>query len=113
MTPVPVKRWIIDSQDDDLSGLKYVDGVLGSEVGPDDVLVEMRAGSINYRDLVIGKVNPPSLISQQCVSGRFTDLIPRESSVNSQSLGLSPARMALASSSRREPTRLSRRATAS
>lgn len=56
MTSIPVKRWTIESQKDDLSGLEYGDGALESNLGPDDVLVEMRTGSINYRDLVIAKV---------------------------------------------------------
>ena len=59
MTSVPVKRWVINSQKEDLSGLSYEDAVLETTLGPEDVLVEMRAGSINYRDLVIGKVNTP------------------------------------------------------
>lgn len=58
MTSIPIKKWVIDSQNDDLSGLKYVDAALETNLGPDDVLVEMRVGSINYRDLVIGKVSP-------------------------------------------------------
>lgn len=58
MSSIPVKRWVIDSQNEDLSGLKYVDATLATNLGPDDVLVEMRVGSINYRDLVIGKVTP-------------------------------------------------------
>lgn len=63
MTSVSVKRWVIDSQNDDLSGLKYVDATLDTNLGPDDVLVEMRVGSINYRDLVIGKVKLSALDS--------------------------------------------------
>lgn len=63
MTSVSVKRWVINSQNDDLSGLKYVDATLDTNLGPDDVLVEMRAGSINYRDLVIGKVKLSALDS--------------------------------------------------
>ena len=59
MTSLPIKRWVINSQKEDLSGLSYEDAVLGVTLGPEDVLVEMRAGSINYRDLVIGKVNTP------------------------------------------------------
>ena len=56
MGSIPVKRWIINSQKEDLSGLQYTDATLDTSLGPDDVLVEMRAGSINYRDLLIGRV---------------------------------------------------------
>ena len=81
MTPVPVKRWAIDSQEEDLSGLKYVDAVLDTNLGPDDVLVEMQAGSINYRDLVIGKVfsTPKSIPRDERVFHTVADTYDRES----------------------------------
>lgn len=79
MTPIYVKRWAIDSQEEDLSGLKYVDAVLDTNLGPDDVLVEMQAGSINYRDLVIGKVfpTPKSITRDERVFHTVTDIYNR------------------------------------
>ena len=58
MSSIAVKKWTIKSQEDDLSGLKYASGTLESDLAADDVLVDMRFGSINYRDLVIAKVGP-------------------------------------------------------
>ena len=36
--------------------LEYGSAPVSAELGPDDVLVELRAASLNYRDIVIAKV---------------------------------------------------------
>ncbi|KAK7222234.1 hypothetical protein V2G26_010237 [Clonostachys chloroleuca] len=59
--------WSIDSQASDLSGLVLQNQRPVPELGDKDVLVELRAASLNYRDLVVAKgkgglVAPPGAI---------------------------------------------------
>ena len=51
------QSWIIASQKEDLSGLVIKDTTSSRELGAHDVLVELRAASLNYRDLVVAKVS--------------------------------------------------------
>ncbi|KAL2756621.1 hypothetical protein ACRALDRAFT_2103122 [Sodiomyces alcalophilus JCM 7366] len=47
-------RWILTGQNGYENSLKYEEGVpLPKELGPHEVLVELRAASLNFRDLVI------------------------------------------------------------
>lgn len=47
-------RWILTSQKGFENSLQYEEGVpLPTELGPRDVLVELHAASLNYRELVI------------------------------------------------------------
>ncbi|KAK0739422.1 hypothetical protein B0T21DRAFT_409772 [Apiosordaria backusii] len=51
------KKWILTGQDGYDVSLQLVDSEIttGTELGPDDVLVQLHAASLNYRDLVIAK----------------------------------------------------------
>ena len=51
------QSWVIASQKEDLSGLVFKDVTSVRELGAHDVRVELRAASLNYRDLVIAKVS--------------------------------------------------------
>ncbi|KAI0127897.1 hypothetical protein BJ170DRAFT_393618 [Xylariales sp. AK1849] len=56
-------RWVLDLAQEGLSSLHYDTAVsppTAADLGPEDVLVEMRAASLNYRDLVITRGNPQS-----------------------------------------------------
>lgn len=55
------QAWTIQSQAEDLSGLILKDIVIPQDIGEHEVLVEMRAASLNYRELVIVKVRPTSM----------------------------------------------------
>jgi NADPH:quinone reductase-like Zn-dependent oxidoreductase len=59
------QSWIIASQKEDLSGLVFQDTTGSRQLGAHDVRVELRAASLNYRDLVVAKV---SLSTHLCVS---------------------------------------------
>lgn len=59
--------WRIQEQSDDLSGLAFSNtNLLQTQLDDDEVLVEMRAASLNYRDLVLAKV-PHSVSVSDCV----------------------------------------------
>ena len=60
------QSWIIASQTEDISGLVFQDATSARGLGPHDVRVELRAASLNYRDLVVAKVSPR--IIHLCVS---------------------------------------------
>lgn len=50
------RRWILTSQEGFETSLKYEENIPApstDELGPNEVLVKMRAASLNYRDLVI------------------------------------------------------------
>jgi len=57
MAQHPTKAWVLESQKDDLSGLVLKDVALTSELGDYDVHVNIRAASLNYRDIMIIKVD--------------------------------------------------------
>ena len=48
-------RWVLKGQKG-LDSLDFQKGAAVPELGPDDVLVELRAASLNYRELVVTKV---------------------------------------------------------
>lgn len=60
--------WSIDSQASDLSGLVLQNQRPVPELGDKDVLVELRAASLNYRDLVVAKVSLEFPISRLSVA---------------------------------------------
>lgn len=53
--PTHTARWILPSQNG-IDSLRYEESASISALKDDDVLVQMHAASINYRDLVITKV---------------------------------------------------------
>ncbi|KAL2202333.1 zinc-binding oxidoreductase, partial [Sarocladium strictum] len=55
MSPSNIQQWSVTAQKEDLSGLELQTKPLPEELGPDEVLVELRAASLNYRDIVIAK----------------------------------------------------------
>lgn len=56
MAATTAKAWTIESQAEDLSGLAFKDVTVPQELGEHDVLVDMKAASFNYRELVVCKV---------------------------------------------------------
>lgn len=74
-------RWVLKGQRG-LDSLDFQKGVKVPELGPEDVLVELRAASLNYRELVITKVSTGS--SRRTMPDTFqggsgpatTDIIP-------------------------------------
>lgn len=57
MAVTTARAWTIESQKDDLSGLVFKDVDLPRQLGEKEVLVEMKAASLNYRDLVACKAS--------------------------------------------------------
>jgi NADPH:quinone reductase-like Zn-dependent oxidoreductase len=55
MTPKTTARWVLKGQNG-LDSLTFEQGAAIPEIGDEDVLVELRAASLNYRELVITKV---------------------------------------------------------
>ncbi|POS70233.1 alcohol dehydrogenase [Diaporthe helianthi] len=57
-------RWILDSAQEGISSLHYEPGATftADQVGPEEVLVEIHAASLNYRELAICRGNPSSAI---------------------------------------------------
>lgn len=56
---VSLGRWVLDSAQQGLSSLRYeaISSPIDADaLGPEDVLVDIRAASLNYRDLAIAKV---------------------------------------------------------
>ncbi|KAF9871819.1 hypothetical protein CkaCkLH20_10753 [Colletotrichum karsti] len=49
------QQWVVRSQQSDLSGLQFQENAPIPELGPSEVLVEVLAASLNYRDLVVAK----------------------------------------------------------
>lgn len=49
--------WRISSQREDLSGLTLSQLPLKQDLKPGEVLVELRAASLNYRDIVLATVS--------------------------------------------------------
>lgn len=67
------RQWILNSQDGFEASLEYQKDVKvpsASELGPNEVLVKMRAASLNYRELVIAGPMVSSIfvpwLSRQC-----------------------------------------------
>lgn len=57
-TPTTIKQWVVTSNKGDFSGLQLQDAPL-PKVGDNDVLIKIRAASLNYRDLAIARVSIP------------------------------------------------------
>ncbi|KAK7705313.1 hypothetical protein SLS64_008150 [Diaporthe eres] len=57
-------RWVLDSAQQGISSLRYDPGAsfTADQVGPEEVLVEIHAASLNYRELAICRGNPASAI---------------------------------------------------
>lgn len=53
--PTSTKQWVIAGTENGFDGLKYEDAPV-PKVGENEVLVKLRAASLNYRDLIIPKV---------------------------------------------------------
>lgn len=55
-----MKQWTVTTTEKDFGGLEYGD-VDVPKVGDNDVLVKINGASLNFRDLIIPKVSPPSV----------------------------------------------------
>ncbi|ROT39584.1 putative alcohol dehydrogenase [Sodiomyces alkalinus F11] len=63
-------RWTLTGQKGFETSLKYEEGVtLPVELGPHDVLVELRAASLNFRELAIANNGPAGTITPNVVPG--------------------------------------------
>lgn len=54
------RQWILNSQEGFETSLEYQDNVLeptADEIGPNEVLVEIHAASLNYREILIASPN--------------------------------------------------------
>lgn len=54
------RQWILNSQEGFETSLEYQEGVhepTADEIGPNEVLVEIRAASLNYREILIASPN--------------------------------------------------------
>lgn len=54
------RQWILNSQEGFETSLEYQENVLeptADEIGPNEVLVEIRAASLNYREIMIASPN--------------------------------------------------------
>lgn len=52
-------RWVLDSAQEGISSLRYEPDATftAGQVGPEEVLVEIHAASLNYRELAICRVS--------------------------------------------------------
>jgi hypothetical protein len=55
MAPATMKQWVVKDKEHDLDGLVYEEARV-PKVGENEVLVKIKATSLNYRDLIIPKV---------------------------------------------------------
>jgi NADPH:quinone reductase-like Zn-dependent oxidoreductase len=55
MTTTTVSQWTLDGQNG-ITSLKSGTTKLPTNLGENEVLVELRAASLNYRDIVLAKV---------------------------------------------------------
>lgn len=54
------RQWILNSQEGFEASLEYQENVLvptADELGPDEVLVEIHAASLNYREIMLASPN--------------------------------------------------------
>lgn len=56
-----MKQWTVTGSDKGFDNLVYGDAPI-PKVGENEVLVKLQAAALNYRDLTIPKVRPPSSI---------------------------------------------------
>lgn len=69
MAPSNQKQWAVTSTAKDFDGLQLVTDAPVPAVGDNDVLVKLRAASLNYRDLIIPKGLYPFATSIPVVAG--------------------------------------------
>lgn len=60
--------WAVESQTEDFSGLVLRNAEALPELGEGEVLVELRAASLNYRDLVLATVSPTSIDDKKIIA---------------------------------------------
>lgn len=55
----PKGRWVLDSAQEGISSLRYEDSLTfeATQIAPDEVLVDIHAASLNYREIAIAKVH--------------------------------------------------------
>lgn len=58
MAPTTQKQWSISGTDKGFDGLQFIDAEV-PKCGENEVLVQLRGASLNYRDLIIPKVRRP------------------------------------------------------
>ncbi|KAK7744451.1 hypothetical protein SLS53_003335 [Cytospora paraplurivora] len=60
----PSGRWVLDSAQEGIASLRYEASATwdGAQLAPEEVLVEIHAASLNYREIAICKGNPSSAI---------------------------------------------------
>lgn len=68
------RNWVVECQTEDLSGLVLRNAEPLRELGEGEVLVELRAASLNYRDLVLATVSPSSSDDKEVIAA---DVFPR------------------------------------
>lgn len=81
---IDTMRWVLDEAQQGVSSLHFESSPASpsSSLGPEDVLVEIRAASLNYRDLAIAKVSRLFLIESKAIIGfsfhpmHITDYLP-------------------------------------
>jgi hypothetical protein len=61
MAPGTARSLTISSQSEDLSGLVFRDAEIPQDLKDREILVELRAASLNYRDLVLATVKSNNL----------------------------------------------------
>lgn len=63
-------RWVLDEAQQGLSSLHFESSPPSpaSNLGPEDVLVEIHAASLNYRDVAIAKVSRSPLFRGRAIS---------------------------------------------
>lgn len=62
MAPTTQKQWSVSGTDKGFDGLQFVDAEV-PKCGENEVLVQMRGASLNYRDLIIPKVRDSDAMS--------------------------------------------------
>lgn len=62
--PLSTGAWKLDGAQEGLCSLKFDPkaSVQAGQLGPEDVLVELHAASLNYRDMAIIKVGNPRIL---------------------------------------------------
>lgn len=62
-------RWVLDSAQDGISSLHYKPDAtfMADQVGPEEVLVQIHAASLNYRELAICRVSDVHRSTPNCL----------------------------------------------
>lgn len=68
---IDTMRWVLDEAQQGVSSLRFESNPASPSrnLGPEDVLVEIRAASLNYRDLAIAKVSRLFLFHSGAIAG--------------------------------------------